>query len=160
MDAFAEFLQHLARLEVPRHRPVPGLLVFGRVLVAVPLLGIDVDDDRMIDVLHLLERGNQLVDVIALVDIQVVEPERLEEIAGIRPLRLAELLQRPEETAVVLGDGHLVVVEDDDAVAALLGEVVESLERHAARQRSIADDRDDVEPLALQVTGLREAASE
>ena len=100
------------------------------------------------------------MDVIALVDIQVVEPERLEEIAGIRPLRLAELLQRPEETAVVLGDGHLIVVEDDDRIAALLAQVVETLEGHAARERPIADDRDDIVLFALEVTRLRESASE
>src|SRR5688500_14429643 len=49
-------------------------------------------------------------------------------------------------------DRHLVVVQDDDEVAAGCTRVVQSLVRQAAGQRPVAEYRDDLERLAFQVT--------
>src|SRR5699024_12194888 len=44
------------------------------------------------------------------------------------------------EPADVVGDGHLVVVEDDQHVGPAVGGVVEGLEGHAGGHRTVADD--------------------
>jgi hypothetical protein len=50
-----------------------------------------------------------------------------------------------------------VVVDDDDQRAVLgCGDVVQRLPRHAAGQRAVADDRDDMALLALHLAGLGE----
>ena len=48
-------------------------------------------------------------------------------------------------------DAVLVVVEHDDQAPAQFADVVQPLEGHAARERAVADHRDDVVLLALQV---------
>ena len=51
-----------------------------------------------------------------------------------------------------------VVVDDDDELAVLgCGDVVERFPRHAAGQRAVADERDDVPVLTSQVVRLGEA---
>ncbi len=61
------------------------------------------------------------------------------------------------ERADVVRDGHLVVVEDDDHGRLGLPDVVERLERHAAGQRRVADERDHLLVGAGQIARLRQA---
>jgi len=55
--------------------------------------------------------------------------------------------------AHVRGDAHAVVVQHDDDPRAHMADVVHRLERHTRGQRAVADDRDDVVVIALEIAG-------
>ncbi len=72
-----------------------------------------------------LRAGQRTLDVIAQAVVARIEPHA-SEVAG--------------KCADVLGDRHLVVVEDDDHSRAEVSDVVERLEPHAPRHRTVADE--------------------
>ena len=57
------------------------------------------------------------------------------------------------EGADVFVDGHFVIVENDDEIFFELTGVIERLERLAARQSAVADDRDHIVMLAVELGG-------
>ena len=61
---------------------------------------------------------------------------------------------------MVLGNGLVVIVDDDDQVAVELGGIVKALKRQTARKRTVANDGDDVVRIARQVTSVRQAAAQ
>ncbi len=150
----------LSRLDVKGHVPVPRLLVVDGGLVAVSLLGVHMEDGGARRVLHLAEGGYERLDVVALLHIVVVEAEGAEEVALGLPLGLPEQGEVAVEATVVLGDGHLVVVDHDDDVGAELGRHVEALKGLAATERAVADDHHDVLLAAQDVTPLLQAGGQ
>ena len=88
------------------------------------LARVDVHDDRMIGVLDLFKRLDQSEHVIAGLDIPVVQSERHEQVRPTLAAGSAQTGERAVHAAVILRDRHLVVVHDDDEVAALFGGVV------------------------------------
>ncbi len=54
---------------------------------------------------------------------------------------------------MVFGDGHFVIVYDHDKVRRVFARIVETFERFAAAERTVADDGDDVALFALDVAG-------
>ena len=74
--------------------------------------------------------------------------------------RGAQLGEVGVDATVVLGDGPLVVIHDDDEVRAELCRVVETFEGEAAGQRTVANDGDDVIGVSHEVARLREAKRE
>ena len=58
---------------------------------------------------------------------------------------------------MVLGNGLVVIVDDDDQVAVEIGGIVKALKRQAARKRAVANDGDDVVRIARQVARVCEA---
>ena len=147
----------LTSLDVKRHVPVPLLLVFLRGSVTFALECIDVDHDWMGRVFYLLECGDKSLDVVAVIDIQVVQAHRFEEVILGSTVGAAQLSKLVVHAAVVLGDGHLVVVEDDNKVAVQLTGNVQALKRLAAGHGSVADNGDDVLLAAHDVASLRQA---
>ena len=137
--------------------PVPLLLVCLRGSVALAFERIDVDHDRMGRVFYLLKCGDKSLDVVAVIDIQVVQAHRFEEVILGSSVGAAQLSELVVHAAVVLGDGHLVVVEDDDKVAFQLAGNVQALKRLAAGHGSVADNCDDVLPAAHNVASLCQA---
>ncbi len=69
----------------------------------------------------------------------------------------ADAVEIGVQRADVVGDALIVVVEDDDELFVQRASVVDGFERHAAGERAVADDRDDVEGLALEVARGGEA---
>ena len=63
----------------------------------------------------------------------------------------AHLAEVGVERADVVGDALVVVVEDDDEVFLQRAGVVDRFQRHAAGERAVANDRDDLVVLAAQV---------
>ena len=61
---------------------------------------------------------------------------------------------------MVLGDGLVVIVDDDDQVAIEFGGIVEALKRQAARKRAVANNGNDVVRIARQVASMRQAAAQ
>ena len=137
--------------------PVPLLLVCLRGSVAFTLERIDVNHDRMGRVFYLLKRGDKSLDVVAVVDIQVVQTHRFEEVILGSSVSAAQLSELVVHAAVVLGDGHLVVVEDDDKVAVQLAGNVQTLKRLAAGHGAVADNCDDVLLAAHDVASFCQA---
>ncbi len=120
------------------------------------LLGVEMHDDGPRRILHLAERRLDGRFVVPVRDVEIVEAHGLEIVAGVGAVRLAQARQRFVESAMGFGDGHLVVVEDDDQVRPLLRGIVQPLERLAARKRTVADDGHDVELFAAQIARLGE----
>ena len=61
---------------------------------------------------------------------------------------------------MVLGDGLVVIVDDDDQVAIEFGGIVEALKRQAARKRAVTNNGNDVVRIARQVASVRQAAAQ
>ena len=115
-------------------------------------------------------RNHELLHRFLHVAAQIDEPAR-EEAAGLHGLlegvaRLpvfgarAQIAQMAHEGAHGLGDGHAVVVEDDDHAGLILADMVEGLEGHTARERRIAYHGNDVVGASLHVAGFGKAHSD
>ncbi len=59
---------------------------------------------------------------------------------------------------MILGNGHLVIVDNDDEVRAQFGTYIQSFESFTATQRAIANDGNHIARLSLQVTRLGKPA--
>ncbi len=90
--------------------------------------GVHVQHDRMVGVFDAAQRLHQRMHVVALLHVTVVKAERLEDIGLRGAVRCAQTCEPAVHAAEILGDRHLVVVDDDDEVAALLRGVVQSFE--------------------------------
>ena len=159
-------LARMARAElapsrhVKRTHVVPALgVALGR-LKALALGGGDVQHDGMIDIAQFLQRVDQGQHIVTGVQIAVVEPHRAENVALTGAVAGAQLGQIAIQAAMVLGNGLVVIVDDDDQVAVELGGIVKALKRQAARKRTVANDGDDVVRIARQVTSVRQAAAQ
>ncbi len=140
-----------------------------RGLQGLDVVAVDRADVLQAEVLEHALRGDEVLQAL-LGAVQGVE-ERLAHDRG----AVEDLLGAGQEALVAVGGaqggqvvgeaadggrvGALVVVDDDDERAVLgLGDVVERLPGHAAGERAVADDRDDVVVLAAEdLVGLREA---
>ena len=73
---------------------------------------------------------------------------------------------RAVHAAEILGYRHLVVIDDDDEIAALFSRVVQSLEGDRRAQRAVADHGDHIADRAgtggtdLHIAGLRKTAGQ
>ena len=134
-------------------------VVLGR-LKALALGGGDVQHDGMIDIAQFLQRVDQGQHIVTGVQIAVVEPHRAENVALTGAVAGAQLGQIAIQAAMVLGNGLVVIVDDDDQVAVELGGIVKALKRQTARKRTVANDGDDVVRIARQVTSVRQAAAQ
>ena len=145
---------------VKRTHVVPAFgVALGR-LKALALGGGDVQHDGMIDIAQLLQRVDEGQHIVTGVQIAVVEPHRAENVALTGAVAGAQLGQIAIEATVVLGDGLVVIVDDDDQVAVEFGGIVEALKRQAARKRAVANDGDDVVAVARQIAGVCQAAAQ
>ena len=159
-------LARMARAElapgrhVKRTHVVPALGVALGWLKALALGGRNVQHDGVIDIAQLLQRVDEGQHIVTGVQIAVVEPHRAENVALTGAVAGAQLGQIAIQAAMVLGNGLVVIVDDDDQVAVEFGGIVEALKRQAARKRSIANDGDDVVRIARQVTSVRQAAAQ
>ena len=100
--------------------PVPLLLVCLRGSVALTLERIDVDHNRVSRIFYLLKCVDKSLNVVAVVNIQVVQAHRLEKIILSSSVGAAQLSELVVHAAMILGNGHLVIIEDDDKVAVQL----------------------------------------
>lgn len=122
--------------------PVFGVAL-GR-LKALALGGGDVQHDGMIDITQFLQRVDEGQHIVTGVQIAVVEPYRAENVAFTGAVAGAQRLgQIAIQAAMVLGNGLVVIVDDDDQVAIEFGGIVKALKRQASR-RAVANDGDDV----------------
>ena len=138
--------------------PVFGVAL-GR-LKALALGGRDVQHDGVIDVAQLLQRIDQRLDIVAGVQVAIVESQRAENVVLTGAVAGAQLGQIAIQATVVFGDGLVVIVDDDDQVAVELGGIVKALKRQAARKRAVANDGDDVIRVTRQVACVGKATAQ
>ena len=111
----------------------------------------------MIHILHRIQRPNQCAYVIARRLIAVVKTHRAEQVVFGSSVALAECLKRGIESAVILGNRHLIVVYQNEELSLKFTCGVEPLERLAAGERAVADDRNHLLRSAEQISRLRHA---
>ena len=109
----------------------------------------------MIDIAQPLQRIDQRLDIVAGVQVAIVEPQRAENVALAGAVAGAQLGQIAIQTTVVFGNGLVVIVDDNDQVAVEIGGIVKALKRQTARKRAVANDGDDVVRIARQVASVR-----
>ena len=147
-------------LRVERRMTMPVLgIVLGKG-EPLTLLRVNVDDDGLLAVLYRSERRDQRLGIVPIRDVAVVEPHRAEKIVRCRPVRLAQTAEHRVHAAVVLGDRPVIVVEDDDEVRPHLARDIQPLQCLTARERTVADEGDDVLPAPREITCLREPRRE
>ena len=159
-------LARMARAElapsrhVKRTHVVPALRVALGRLKALALGGRDMQHDGVIDIVQLLQRVDEGQHIVTGVQIAVVEPHSAENVALTGAVAGAQLGQIAIEATVVLGDGLVVIVDDDDQVAVELGGIVKALKRQAARKRAVANNGNDVIRVTRQVARVGKAAAQ
>ena len=124
----------LACLGVKGHTPVPLLLVCHSGSVSSALFGNDVDYNRNCAVLNASERINKRGNVIAVLNENIVKTHCTEKIAFALSLGFS---QQPEvfvDTAVIFGNGHIIVIYNDDEIALHLACKVETFHSLSAAE--------------------------
>ena len=106
------------------------------------------------------ENPDQRFDRISVPDIAIVKTERLKHVT----LGLAAgFPQQPQvgiQTAVVFGNRHFVVVDDNNDVTVKHRRIAQSLQRFAAGKRTVADHRDHVVLFAPKVARFGQTAGQ
>ena len=115
------------------------------------LFGVDVYDGGACGAFHAVENFDELFQVVALFEVDVLESPCLEPVVFARAVAFAQCAQVLVNAAVVFGDGHFVVVDHDEDAGTEFGCLVESFEGFAAGERAVADDGDDVLVGAFEV---------
>ena len=165
-----------------------AVILVSRVLrrrVALALAGDDVDQHRaLMGVAHILQHGQQMVEIMAVDRADIVEAELLEHrpagpeapgvflgpcglLLEVTRQHLGQLLcgiaqgevgPPGDETRQIgthradrRGDGHVVVVENDDQARVLGTRIVHRLVGHAGGHGAVADHRDDVVVAPLEI---------
>ena len=142
------------RLRIGLVASVGTILRLGLIAETQALGGVDMQHDGMVDILQVFKRRDQRVHIVALLHITVVKSERLEQIQLRGSVRRAQTGKIAVHATEILGDRHLIVVDDDDEITALFGSVVQSFESDRRAQRTVADDGDDVADFACSRSGM------
>ena len=95
---------------------MPRFLVFQCRLVSLALERVDVHHHRMINIFYLFKRGDKSLGVISVIDIYIIETHSFEKVIRSSATGLTKLPKPVIHTAVILGNGALVIIEDDDKV--------------------------------------------
>ena len=117
----------------------------------------------MIDIAHFLESCDQRGNIVAGLHIPVIQAKRVEQVRLGSAAGCAQAGERAVHAAEIAGNRHLIVVEHNDEIAALLSRVVQSFKRHARTQRTIADHGDHIADAAVRafhIAGFRQTASQ
>ena len=104
------------------------------------------------------ECGDKGGDIISVSDENIVKSHSLEEVAFSLAVCFTEKLQIFIHTAVVFGDGHIIVIDDYDKVGRLLACKVKSFKCLAAAQRTVAYNCDYIFAAALEIPRLSKSA--
>ena len=134
--------------------PVPVFLVlFGR-SITLALLRYDVNGNGFLGVLNAFKSLDERVNIVSVPDENIVKTHCSEKVGFSLAVALAESLEVSVKSAVVLGNGHIVVVDDDNKVRVEFACRVKTLECFAAAQRAVADNSNNVALSAREVTSL------
>ena len=132
-------------------------------VISRALQRMNMDHHRMIDIAHFLESRDQRGNIVAGLHIPIIQAKRVEQIRLGGATGRAQAGERTVHATEIAGNRHLIVVEHNDEIAALLSRVVQSFKRHARTQRTIADHGDHIADAAVRafhIAGFRQTASQ
>ena len=132
-------------------------------VISRALQRMNMDHHRMIDIAHFLESCDQRGNIVAGLHIPIIQAKRVEQIRLGGATGRAQAGERTVHATEIAGNRHLIVVEHNDEIAALLSRVVQSFKRHARTQRTIADHGDHIADAAVRafhIAGFRQTASQ
>ena len=118
--------------------------------------GDQVDDDGASTALDRFECGQQGRQIVSVFDKHIIEAQHFKEIGLRRSVCIAQFFQVLVQSAMVFGNRHIVVVDDDNHIRSQNSGVVQRFQRFAARQRPVAHNRDNVIIFAFQIAGFRQ----
>ena len=93
---------------------------------------IDMNYNRMAAILHRRESIDQRFHIISFLDILIVKSHRFKEVTFTLPVTLTKRLQVFVQPAMIFGNRHLIVVDDDNHIAIKLRCIVQSFESFTA----------------------------
>ena len=85
----------------------------------------------MVDIAYFLKCRYQCIHIIAMLHITVIQSECVEQIRLCSAARGAQPGECPVHAAEITGDRHLIVVENNNEIAALLSGVIQAFKCHA-----------------------------
>ncbi len=118
--------------DVERQIPVPFFFVCFRGEVTLAFGGVNMQHDRAGNVFDLPERFNQPGQGISLFHIAIFKTQGFEHVAFGRTACFAQKAQIGIKAAVVFGNRHLIVIDDDNDIAAKHGRIAEAFQGFAA----------------------------
>ena len=152
------FLLQCAGGNLKGHGPVPSFFVLLSRRISLALQCVDVDDHGVVRVLHFAKSFYQGGEVVPFVHIDIVKPHGAEKIVLTAAMAAAKFGEVFVESAVVLGNGHLIVVHNDDEVGVQLRRPVETFQRLTATQRAVTNHSYHISGFTAKVTPLCQTA--
>ena len=111
-------------------------------------------------VFHPVEYLDQRRDIVTVPGIEIVQSQCPEKITFGLPVAVAQNFQVLIKTAVILGNGHLVVIDHDNQVRSHFTGIAQTFICLSAAQRAVADHGDDVFGIPFQIPGLGKTAGQ
>ena len=111
----------------------------------------------MIYPLDAFKRFNERGYIVPVPDISVIEPEPFEGVVSVCALRFAELPEDLVKTAVIFRYALVVVVYDNDQIAAVFTCAVQTFVSFTAGEGAVSDHGDDIFSAAGNVSAFRES---
>ena len=124
----------------------------------MPFQGIDVYNDRMFGIFYGFESSDKFFNVIAVIEINIIEPHGFKEVAFCLAIGFPEQFKVLIQSAVVFGDRHLVIVDDYDHIGSGLSGIIKAFICFAAGEGTVADNGDNVIISAFQIACFSDAA--
>ena len=139
---------------------MPGLLVLYGRCKSVAFLRMDMHNGRLVRALHTAEYPDKLLHIVAFFQIVIVEAPGLEPIVAASAVAFSQGTQVLVDASVVFGDRHFVVVHHDDDARSQFGSFVQTFESLSSRERTVADNGNDILVRTLYVTCLLQTRGE
>ena len=133
---------------------VPSLFVLYRGRKTVSFLGVDMHYRRSGGIFHAAKYIYQFCYVVTLFQIYILKSPRLKPVVRTSPAAFAQGTQVLVDTAVILRDRHLIVVHHNNYARTKFRCLVQSLKSLAARERTIANDGNDVFVATMNIAGF------
>ena len=111
-----EVNRRVTRFQTKRNTVMETFLLLLGKTVAFTFKGIDVHHNRMVDIFHFLESAYQCLHIITVCYVQIVQSHSGKEITRRLSVGITQQLQVTIQSAMVFGNGHLVIVHNHDEV--------------------------------------------
>ena len=117
---------------IERSKPMVSLFVQFCAFIPFAFQGINMYYYRMLNIFHFRESLNQCFHIIAVVHVHIIQSHSLEEITFALTVAVTQIFQVLVKTTVILGNRHLIVVDNNNHVCTKLRHIVQSFECFAA----------------------------
>ena len=94
--------------------------------------GINMYYYRMLNIFHFRESLNQCFHIIAVVHVHIIQSHSLEEITFALTVTVTQIFQVLVQTTVILGNRHLIVVDNNNHICSKFRYIIQSFKCFAA----------------------------